>query len=125
MTLHEKYSLKKLRAEVTVAQQVIVTALKDKLAENSTRLVIEDYRPQTKKEERVMAVLRPLYEDHKIFHYRGGNCEILEEELKQLKPAHDDVKNALADAISIAVAPKQRTFQKFKEIKTLSRFGGI
>ena len=72
-----------------------------------------------------MAVLRPLYEDHKIFHYRGGNCEILEEELKQLKPAHDDVKNALADAISIAVAPKQRTFQKFKEIKTLSRFGGI
>lgn len=125
ISLHEKYNLKKLRAEVTVAQQVIVTALKDKLAENSTRLVIEDYRPQTKKEERVMAVLRPLYEDHKVFHYRGGNCEILEEELKQLKPAHDDVKNALADAISIAVAPKQRTFHKFKEIKTLSRFGGI
>jgi predicted phage terminase large subunit-like protein len=125
IAIHEKYNLKKLRAEVTVAQQVIVTALKDKLAENSTRLVIEDYRPQTKKEERVLAVLRPLYEDHKVFHYRGGNCEILEEELKQLKPAHDDVKNALADAISISVAPKQRTFQKFKEVKTLSRFGGI
>lgn len=125
IALHQKYNLKKLRAEVTVAQQVIVTALKDKLAENSIRLVIEDYRPQTKKEERVMATLRPLYEDHKVFHYRGGNCEILEEELKQLKPAHDDVKNALADAISIAVAPKQRTFQKFKEVKVMSRFGGI
>lgn len=125
LAIHDKYNLKKLRAEVTVAQQVIVTALKDKLAENSTRLVIEDYRPQTKKEERVMAVLRPLYEDHRVFHYRGGNCEILEEELKQLKPAHDDVKNALADAISISVAPKQRTFQKFKEVKTLSRFGGV
>ena len=125
IALHQKYNLKKLRAEVTVAQQVIVTALKDKLAENSIRLVIEDYRPQTKKEERVMATLRPLYEDHKVFHYRGGNCEILEEELKQLKPAHDDVKNALADAISIAVAPKQRTFQKLKEVKVMSRFGGI
>ena len=125
LALHDKYNLKKLRAEVTVAQQVIVTALKDKLAENSTRLVIEDYRPQTKKEERVAAVLRPLYEDHKIFHYRGGNCEILEEELKQLKPAHDDVKNALADAISIAVAPKQRNYHKFKEVKVMSRFGGV
>ena len=110
---------------MTVAQQVIVTALKDKLAENSTRLVIEDYRPQTKKEERMLAVLKPLYEDHKIFHYRGGNCEILEEELKQVKPAHDDVKNALADAISIAVAPRQSHFQKHKDIKVLSRFGGI
>lgn len=125
IAIHEKYNLKKLRAEVTVAQQVIVTALKDKLAENSIRLAIEDYRPQTKKEERVLSVLRPLYEDHKVFHYRGGNCEILEEELKQLKPAHDDVKNALADAISIAVAPRKTTFKKFKEVKVMSRFGGI
>lgn len=125
IAIHQKYNLKKLRAEVTVAQQVIVTALKDKLAENSIRLVIEDYRPQTKKEERVLAVLKPLYEDHKIFHYRGGNCEILEEELKQLKPAHDDIKNALADAISIAVAPKQTRYQKKTEIKVLSRFGGV
>ena len=125
IAIHNKYNLKKLRAEVTVAQQVIVTALKDKLDENSTRLVIEDYRPQTKKEERMLAVLKPLYEDHKIFHYRGGNCEILEEELKQVKPAHDDVKNALADAISIAVAPRQSHFQKHKDIKVLSRFGGI
>lgn len=125
IAIHEKYNLKKLRAEVTVAQQVIVTALKDKLAENSIRLVIEDYRPQTKKEERVLSVLRPLYEDHKVLHYRGGNCEILEEELKQLKPAHDDIKNALADAISIAVAPRKSTFKKFKEIKIMSRFGGV
>lgn len=125
MALHNKYNLKKLRAEVTVAQQVIVTALKDKLAENSTRLVIEDYRPQTKKEERMLAVLRPLYEDHKVFHYKGGNCEILEEELKQVKPAHDDVKNALADALSIAVPPKQQHFTKHKEIKPMSRFGGF
>jgi predicted phage terminase large subunit-like protein len=126
IALHTKYNLKKLRAEVTVAQQVIVTALKDKLAENSIRLVIEDYRPFAKKEERVSAVLRPLYEDHKVFHYRGGNCEILEEELKQQKPAHDDVKNALADAISIAVAPKRFGYSKtVNKPKPLSRFGGV
>lgn len=125
IAVHEKYNLKKLRAEVTVAQQVIVTALKDKLAENSIRLIIEDYRPFAKKEERMLAVLRPLYEEHKVFHYKGGNCELLEEELKQQKPAHDDIKNALADAISIAVAPRKRQFVKQQEIKVLSRFGGI
>lgn len=127
IAIHQKYNLKKLRAEVSVAQQVIVTALKDKLAENSTRLVIDEYRPQTKKEERVLATLKPLYEDHKIFHYRGGNCELLEEELKQLKPAHDDIKNALADAISISVAPRKRSIGTAGEIqlRPLSRFGGI
>jgi hypothetical protein len=88
--------------------------------------VIEDYRPFAKKEERVSAVLRPLYEDHKVFHYRGGNCEILEEELKQMKPAHDDVKNALADAISISVAPKKYGYSKsVNKPKPLSRFGGV
>lgn len=125
IALHNKFNLKKLRAEVTVAQQVIVTALKDKLAENSIRLVIEDYRPYNKKEERMLAVLRPLYEDHKVFHYRGGNCEILEEELKQIKPSHDDVKNALADAISIAVPPKRSTFKRQAPIQVMSRFGGV
>lgn len=125
IAIHSKYNLKKLKAEVTVAQQVIVTALKDKLAENSTRLVIEDYRPQTKKEERILMTLKPLYEDHRVFHYRGGNCELLEEELKQLKPAHDDIKNALADAVSIAVAPRQVRYQKFETARPMSRFGGI
>lgn len=122
--LHTKWNFKKLRAEVTVAQQVIVTALKDKLAENSIRLPIEDYRPQTKKEERVMAVLRPIYEDHKVLHYRGGNCELLEEELKQAKPAHDDIKNALADAIEISVAPRKTGYVRTSVVKPLSRFGG-
>lgn len=125
IAIHNKYNLKKLRAEVTVAQQVIVTALKEKLAESSTRLVIEDYRPYAKKEERMLAVLKPLYEDHKIFHYRGGNCEILEEELKQVRPAHDDVKNALADAISIATPPHKQTFQRRTAVKILSKYGGV
>lgn len=126
IAVHQKYNLRKLRAECTAAQQVIVQSLKDKLAENSVRLVIDEYRPTRDKEERVLATLRPLYEDHKIFHYRGGNCELLEEEVKQAKPAHDDMKNALADAIDIAVAPKRSTYTRtIQTIKKLGRFGGI
>lgn len=126
INLHLKYNFKKLRAEVTVAQQAIVTALKDKLAEESIRLVIEDYRPRAKKEEHIMSVLLPLYEDHKIYHYRGGNCELLEEELKQAKPPHDDIKNALADAIEISVPPKKKQYIKpLQNFKPISRFGGF
>lgn len=122
---HQKYNIRKLRAECTAAQQVIVNALKDKLADNSIRLVIEEYKPMANKEERVSATLRPLYEDHRIFHYRGGNCELLEEEVKQLKPAHDDIKNALADAIDISVAPRATTYKRQQPIKRLGRFGGV
>lgn len=126
IAVHQKYSLRKLRAECTAAQQIIVKSLKDKLSENSIRLVIDEYKPLRDKEERVLATLKPLYEDHRIFHYRGGNCELLEEEVKQAKPAHDDMKNALADAIDIAVAPKRSTYTRtIQTIKRLGRFGGV
>ena len=126
IAVHQKYSLRKLRAECTAAQQVIVKTLKDKLSENSVRLVIDEYKPLRDKEERVLATLKPLYEDHRIFHYRGGNCELLEEEVKQAKPAHDDMKNALADAIDIAVAPRKTSYtRQIQTIQRLGRFGGV
>jgi len=42
-------------------------------------------------------------------------------------PPHDDIKDALANAISIAVIPKQRVgaFSIGKNIMTHSRFGGV
>lgn len=126
IAVHQKYSLRKLRAECTAAQQIIVKTLKDKLSENSVRLVIDEYKPLRDKEERVLATLKPLYEDHRIFHYRGGNCELLEEEVKQAKPAHDDMKNALADAIDIAVAPRKTSYtRQIQTIQRLGRFGGV
>lgn len=125
MAAHSKFNIKKLRAECTAAQQAIVNSLKDKLAESSQRLVIEEYKPTANKDERVTSSLRPLYEDRRIFHYKGGHCELLEEELKQVKPAHDDIKNALADAIDISVAPKNTRYTKRERPIVKSRFGGI
>jgi len=42
-------------------------------------------------------------------------------------PPHDDIKDALANAISIAIIPKNRvgTFSIGKNIVTHSRFGGV
>jgi len=52
-----------------------------------------------------MAVLEPKYANHQIWHYMGGNCQALEEELVFANPAHDDIKDALASAVDFAVAP--------------------
>lgn len=124
--LHSKYHFKKLRGEATVAQSVIVKYLKDQLASQGTPLQIEEYKPQKDKDERMNAVLRPLYEDSRIFHYKGGNCELLEAELLAAKPEHDDIKNAVADAIEIATPPFEvftNTFQRLSK-KRYGLFGG-
>jgi hypothetical protein len=40
-----------------------------------------------------------------IWHFRGGEIQTLEEELSSRNPAHDDVIDALAAAIDIAIKP--------------------
>lgn len=127
----EKWGFRKLRAETTVAQQTIVRELKESyLKPNGIPLAIDEFRPTRNlgdKFERVTAVLEPKYDNLQVWHYKGGNCQSLEEELVMVHPPHDDIKDALANAISIAIVPKQRvgTFSMGKNVMTHSRFGGV
>lgn len=130
--LHAKWNFRKMRAEVTVAQQIIVNDLKDYIKKDGLKLAIEEYRPnkqEGRKEERMAATLEPRYEDMQMWHYIGGYTPVLEEELIQARPAHDDVKDALASAIGIAVRPKQSRGGDinplFQKTTQRSRFGGI
>ena len=126
---HTHWGFRKIRAEVTVAQDAIVEELTVRIRENGISLSVDRYRPtrtQGTKEERIEAILKPRYENLSILHYRGGNCQELEEELKQERPAHDDIKDALASAIDMAVIPrKARNTQKVVQLQTHSRFGGV
>lgn len=129
--LHSKWEFKKLRAEVTVAQTVIVRDLKDRMREQGLPLVIEEYRPnrsEGSKEERIAAALEHRYENGQIWHYKGGYTDVLEEQLIQARPAHDDIKDALAAAVTIAIKPKSRNYSntiRNNIIPINSRFGGI
>lgn len=135
LTLHQKWDFRKLRCEVTVAQEIIVKDLKENyIRPQGLALAIDEYRPnrhQGSKDERLEATLQPRYSNRSMWHYQGGNCQLLEEELILQNPPHDDVKDALASAIDIAVAPtaagafggiRQKAF--LAEV-TNSRFGGI
>lgn len=130
--LHSKWRFQKLKAEVTVAQVVIVEAIKDYVKQRGLTLSVEEYRPNRQegtKEQRIAAVLEPRYDDYKIWHFEGGWTNVLEEELVLARPPHDDVKDALACAVSIAIKP-QRSSQSaiqdfFSGSQVRNRFGGI
>jgi len=106
LQLSNKWSFKKMRAETTVAQMAIVRQLKELIKQHGLAISIEEYRPNKgSKEERIAAILEPRYDNLQIWHYRGGNTQILEEELSSRNPSHDDVKDALASAVDMAVKP--------------------
>lgn len=129
LSLHRKWNFRKIRAEITSAQSVIVKDLKENyIRPYGLALSIEDNRPTTKKEDRMHAALAPRYENRQMYHYRGGNCEILENELILQNPPHDDIKDCLSQVIEICVAPSYEFFGatrgRAKEYSH-SRFGGV
>lgn len=135
LTLHQKWDFRTIRAEVTAAQKVIVEDLKaNYIRRDGLALVVEDYRPEGRegtKEERIYNTLQPRYANRQMWHYRGGNCQILEEELILQRPPHDDVKDALASVIPICVAPTNSMTTGLTNRSTFNqdlihaRFGGI
>ena len=131
--LHAKWSFTKLRAEVSVAQKVIVNDIKGYVQKDGLRLVVEEHRPTHKdgrKEERIASALEHRYEDGRVWHLEGGWTAVLEEELVKARPPHDDIKDALASAVEIAVPPARSSSSKVKDFLTKggmtnSRFGGV
>lgn len=132
LKLYEKWGFRKIRAEVSLAQQVLVNDLKDNyIRPLGLSLSVDEYRPsrwQGSKEERIFSILEPKYTNQQIYHYTGGNIQALEEELLFANPAHDDIKDALASAIDFATAPVD-LFRRQKETQPVyqyhSRYGGV
>ncbi len=60
-------------------------------------------------------------------HYIGGYTPMLEEELVQSKPKQDDIKDALAAAVEIALRPAESRGKKDgkSRCRTNSHFGGV
>lgn len=128
LKLYQRWEFRKVRAEVTVAQAVIVRDLKDNyIKPNGLMLSIQEERPIKNKEERIAAILETRYENQQIWHYRGGYTAELEDELVQARPQHDDIKDALASAVEAAMPPARRGGRGSSNNKVVyhSRFGGV
>jgi hypothetical protein len=131
LELLNRWDFKKLRAEVTAAQAAIVQELKENyIRPHGLMLKIEEHKPTRhsgSKEERMAAVLEPRYDNLSIYHYKGGNCQLLEEELISNNPPHDDIKDALASCIEIAVKPSSNMHKRPSSSNIIysERFGGV
>jgi phage terminase large subunit-like protein len=131
LELHEKWGFRKLIAETTAAQKAIVEELKHSyIRPHGLALSIKEQKPtrhQGSKEERLQAILEPAYENEAVWHYRGGHCQTLEEELVLQFPPHDDIKDALASAIEHATPPTANSAHRSNvyRLQGHKRFGGI
>lgn len=130
--LYKRWEFSKLVAEMTAAQRPIVEDLKNNyIKPNGLRLSIIEHKPTShsgSKEERMMAVLDPVYNNGQVWHYRGGNCQVLEDELVLLFPPHDDCKDALTNCLTYIMPPvnqRQRETSRGSNIITHPRFGGF
>lgn len=133
LDLHARWNFRKLAAETTAAQKTIVRDLKDNyFIPNGLALSVTEIAPtrhQGSKQERMAAILEPRYDNQSIWHFKGGHCQTLEDELILSHPPHDDCMDALATAISIAVAPtgmlaRDRSGRK-DNVVYHPRFGGV
>jgi len=124
-----KWSLRRIKIESSAAQMAVVRELRDQyIRPSGLALAVEEYKPtrnEGTKEERIAATLQPRYDNGSIWHYKGGNCQLLEEELKMQFPPHDDIKDALAAAVVGIIPP--RVFKGKEERDNIynSRFGGM
>lgn len=127
--MHYRWQFRKLRAEVTAAQAIIVQDLKDRFIQEGAFLSIDEHRPnryQGSKEERIAANLEPRYENQTVWHFKGGYTPVLEEELMLARPAHDDIKDCLASVVEIAKAPMREQRRKRENVLQFhGRFGGV
>ena len=127
--LYEKWKFKKLRAEISVGQIMIVEQFKDYMRQDGHYFTIDEHRPsrhQGSKEERMVANLEPRYAANVIWHYKGGNCQLLEEELLLAHPEHDDIKDCLSSVLEIVTIPGSRSGWKTKGNVTYgAKFGGV
>jgi len=127
-SVYEKYRFKGLRIEAVAGFRLVAQDLADRLHDRGIRIPIDIYIPPNTeaKAVRVNGILEPLYQTRLIYHYRGGNAQILEEELVALNPAHDDLKDAWSMCIDLMKPPIERLHKKRSNVLTFHpRFGGV
>src|SRR5574343_1301914 len=128
MEVISKWDVSRLRAETNAGQVLIVNDLKARMAREGLVIPIDAIHRTGKdgtKEERMSSILEPRYEQGLILHFKGGHTPALEDEIVQSRPAHDDIKDALASVIEIAKAPRKARELKQNNVVYHSRFGGV
>ena len=102
-TLWETFRIEKIGIEKTIYLQAIKPFLDEEMRKRNKFLpIVELEHNQTAKETRIRALL-PRYESHSIFHITGQCKDLEDEELNFPQGIHDDVLDAAAYQIQVAL----------------------
>lgn len=129
---YKKWDFHKIVIETVAAQEAIVKELKNQyLRPNGIMVGVIEVKPtrwRGRKEDWIASVLEPIYLNNAVFHYRGGNCQVLEDEIVLQFPPHDDCKDALANAVENITPPtsmRSRENDGKQNVVYHPRFGGV
>ena len=125
---YERFRFKQLRIEAVSGFRLVAQDLADRLYDAGIRIPIDIYVPPNNiaKAVRVNGILEPLYQSGAVYHYRSGNCQILEDELVSVSPQHDDTKDAWAMCVDIMKLPLRRRPRQNRNVVSFNRrFGGV
>jgi hypothetical protein len=115
--LHDENAFEKIGIEKTIFLDVFQYILNDEMRKRGIFLpIVELEHKQVSKETRIRGLL-PRYNSHSIFHI-GKDCAQLEEELLTFpRGIHDDVLDALAYQLQIAIPPEPKQFDYESKIQ--------
>lgn len=129
ISIYIKYKFKQLRIESVAAQKMVAQNLADQLKDKGVRCPVEFYVPPATeggKEVRIMNTLEPAYRSRSVYHYKGGNAQLLEDELLMQRPPHDDLKDSWFMTIDSMKPFIARNIQQNKKVVNFHpRFGGV
>lgn len=124
-----RYQFKALRIEAVSGFKMVAEDLADRLIRKGIRIPIDYYVPPRTgegKAARINNILEPLYQAGAVYHYRGGVCQLLEDELVKINPVNDDLKDAWAMCNDIMKPPIMRQRKKTTNVVQYHpRFGGV
>lgn len=122
-----KWRFKKFRIETNAAQGLVANQIEANMRKRNAIFVWDKQASRGKKSVRIMSILEPLYSGKVMFHYRGGQIEILEDELLSTRAAHDDVADAVAMTCEIVpiVARRRRNKNKQSNVIIHPKWGGV
>lgn len=128
--LYQKWRWAKLKIETNSGGKIIDYEIKKRLRKAGKSMRI-DSRAKTREDgaklERYAIILEPRYEQGIVFHAKGGLTAIYEDQLKKARPTHDDLKDAVTDAMEELEVPARAIVTggiRQQQVVTHGLFGG-
>lgn len=130
--LHKRWFFRQLVVETNAAGSLVAQEVENHVRRNGDSLVVVRRAKNSRsgsKMENWAAVIEPRYHSKSVLHHEGGLIPALEEELMSAKPRHDDLKDALCAAVSVAKPPSAGRSVDYDKINAktnvvVGRFGG-